>query len=102
MAVLEITAANFENEVLKSDKPVLLDFWAEWCGPCRILGPTVHELAEEREDIKVAQVNVDNETPLAISHGVNAIPTLILYEDGKEVRRSTGVLSKEQLNEFIG
>ena len=102
MAVLEITSANFENEVLKSDKPVLLDFWAEWCGPCRILGPTVHELAEEREDIKVAQVNVDNETPLAISHGVNAIPTLILYENGKEVRRSTGVLSKEQLNEFIG
>ena len=102
MAVLEITSANFENEVLKSDKPVLLDFWAEWCGPCRMLGPTVHELAEEREDIKVAQVNVDNETPLAISHGVNAIPTLILYENGKEVRRSTGVLSKEQLNEFIG
>ena len=102
MAVLEITSANFENEVLKSDKPVLLDFWAEWCGPCRMLGPTVHELAEEREDIKVAQVNVDNETPLAISHGVNAIPTLILYENGKEVRRSTGVLSKEQLNDFVG
>ena len=102
MAVLEITSANFENEVLKSDKPVLLDFWAEWCGPCRMLGPTVHELAEEREDIKVAQVNVDNETPLAISHGVNAIPTLILYENGKEVRRSTGVLSKAELNEFVG
>ena len=102
MAVLEITAANFESEVLASDKPVLLDFWAEWCGPCRMLGPTVHELAEEREDIKVAQVNVDNETPLAISHGVNAIPTLILYENGKEVRRSTGVLSKEQLSDFVG
>ena len=102
MAVLEITSANFETEVLKSDKPVLLDFWAEWCGPCRMLGPTVHELAEEREDIKVAQVNVDNETPLAISHGVNAIPTLILYENGKEVRRSTGVLSKAELNEFVG
>ena len=102
MAVLEITSANFETEVLKSDKPVLIDFWAEWCGPCRMLGPTVHELAEEREDIKVAQVNVDNETPLAISHGVNAIPTLILYENGKEVRRSTGVLSKAELNEFVG
>ena len=102
MAVLEITSANFETEVLKSDKPVLLDFWAEWCGPCRMLGPTVHELAEEREDIKVVQVNVDNETPLAISHGVNAIPTLILYENGKEVRRSTGVLSKAELNEFVG
>lgn len=102
MAVLEITSANFENEVLKSDKPVLIDFWAEWCGPCRMLGPTVHELAEEREDIKVAQVNVDNETPLAISHGVNAIPTLILYENGKEVRRSTGVLSKAELNDFVG
>ena len=102
MAVLEITSANFETEVLKSDKPVLIDFWAEWCGPCRMLGPTVHELAEEREDIKVAQVNVDNETPLAISHGVNAIPTLILYENGKEVRRNTGVLSKAELNEFVG
>ena len=102
MAVLEITSANFEAEVLKSDKPVLIDFWAEWCGPCRMLGPTVHELAEEREDIKVAQVNVDNETPLAISHGVNAIPTLILYENGKEVRRSTGVLSKAELNDFVG
>lgn len=102
MAVLEITSANFETEVLKSDKPVLIDFWAEWCGPCRMLGPTVHELAEEREDIKVAQVNVDNETPLAISHGVNAIPTLILYENGKEVRRSTGVLSKAELNDFVG
>ena len=102
MAVLEITSANFETEVLKSDKPVLIDFWAEWCGPCRMLGPTVHELAEEREDIKVAQVNVDNETPLAISHGVNAIPTLILYENGKEVRRNTGVLSKAELNDFVG
>lgn len=101
MAVLEITAGNFETEVLQSNVPVLLDFWAQWCGPCQMLAPTVHEVAQEREDIKVGKIDVDNDTPLAISHGVNAIPTLVLYEGGKEVRRSTGVLSKAELLAFI-
>ena len=101
MEVFEINADTFEQEVLESDVPVVVDFWAEWCGPCRMLAPTLHELAEERDDVKVCKINVDNDTPLAISHGINVIPTLLLFKDGKELRRSSGVLSKAQLNEFI-
>ena len=87
MAVITITKENFEAEVLKSAQPVLLDFWAAWCGPCRMLSPIVDEVAEERTDVKVGKVNVDEQPDLAAEFGVMSIPTLLLFENGKLVRR---------------
>ena len=86
MAVITITKENFEAEVLKSAQPVLLDFWASWCGPCRMLSPIVDEVAEERTDVKVGKVNVDEQPDLAAEFGVMSIPTLLLFENGKLVR----------------
>ena len=83
MAVITITKENFEAEVLKSAQPVLLDFWAAWCGPCRMLSPIVDEVAEERTDVKVGKVNVDEQPDLAAEFGVMSIPTLLLFENGK-------------------
>ncbi|MBR6360628.1 MAG: thioredoxin, partial [Clostridia bacterium] len=85
MAEITITNANFEEEVIKSDKPVLLDFWATWCGPCMMLGPIVKEIADERSDIKVGKVNVDDEPALANRFGIQSIPTLVYFKDGKAV-----------------
>ena len=82
MAVITITKENFEAEVLKSAQPVLLDFWAAWCGPCRMLSPIVDEVAEERTDVKVGKVNVDEQPDLAAEFGVMSIPTLLLFENG--------------------
>ena len=87
MAVVTITKENFEQEVLQSAKPVLLDFWASWCGPCRMLSPIVDEVAEERTDVKVGKVNVDEQPELAGEFGVMSIPTLLVFEQGKLVRR---------------
>ena len=83
MAVITITKENFETEVLKSAQPVLLDFWAAWCGPCRMLSPIVDEVAEERTDVKVGKVNVDEQPDLAAEFGVMSIPTLLVFEQGK-------------------
>ena len=88
MAVITITKENFEAEVLKSAQPVLLDFWAAWCGPCRMLSPIVDEVAEERTDVKVGKVNVDEQPDLAAEFGVMSIPTLLLFENGKLVRQA--------------
>ena len=97
MSVLHITKATFEEEVLNSDKPVLLDFWAPWCGPCRMIGPVLDEIAEEREDIKVCKVNVDEEPELANQYRVVSIPTLLVIKDGKIVNQSLGAKPKAQI-----
>ncbi|MFW6022035.1 MAG: thioredoxin [Halanaerobiaceae bacterium] len=96
------TDVNFEKEVLNADKPVLVDFWAEWCGPCRMVGPVVEEIASENENIKVVKVNVDDNQATASEYGVMSIPTLILFEDGKVKNKVTGYMPKAQLLSKLG
>ena len=103
MAVVTITTENFAQEVLHSDKPVLLDFWASWCGPCRMLSPIVDEVAEERTDVKVGKVNVDEQQPdLAAQFRVMSIPTLLVFEQGKLVRQAVGARPKAGVLELLG
>lgn len=102
MAVVTITKENFEQEVLQSAKPVLLDFWASWCGPCRMLSPVVDEVAEERIDVKVGKVNVDEQPELAGEFGVMSIPTLLVFEQGKLVRQAVGARPKAGVLELLG
>ena len=97
MAVVTITAANFEQEVLQSEKPVLLDFWASWCMPCKMLSPVVDEIAEERSDIKVGKVNIDEEMELAQKYQIVSIPTLLVFKDGALVNQSVGVVPKDNI-----
>ena len=101
MKVLNVTKENFEAEVIKSEKPVLLDFWASWCGPCRMLSPIVDEIAEERADIKVCKVNVDEEEELAARFEVMSIPTLFVVKDGKVVRQTVGVRPKQEILDML-
>ena len=101
MAVITITKENFEAEVLKSAQPVLLDFWAAWCGPCRMLSPIVDEVAEERTDVKVGKVNVDEQPELAQAFGIASIPTLLVIRDGRTVNRAVGVRSKEEILQML-
>jgi thioredoxin 1 len=98
MAELNITKNNFEREVLRSDKPVLIDFWASWCGPCRMLSPVISEIAEETAgEVKVCKVNVDDEAELASIFNVSSIPMLVVVKDGKVVNASVGVRPKDQI-----
>ena len=97
MAVINITEENFEAEVLQSDKPVLLDFWAVWCGPCQIMAPIVDEVAAERGDIKVGKVNVDEQGKLAARFDVMSIPTLMVFKGGRVVHSYVGVRPKEEV-----
>lgn len=101
MAAIKINNNNFESEVLKCNEPVLLDFWAQWCAPCRMLSPAVDEVADEIEGIKVGKINVDDEPALAAKFNVMSIPTLVVIKDGKEVNRSTGVIPKEAIVNLI-
>lgn len=99
---LELTDENFESEVLQSDKPVLVDFWAEWCAPCRMLAPTIDELAKEYvERLKVGKVNTDSNSHTAAQFGISAIPTVILFRDGEPVKKFVGVKTKRDLKNAI-
>ena len=102
MSVYHINRENFEAEVLNSEKPVLLDFWAPWCGPCRMVGPILDEIAEENEHIKVCKVNVDEESALAEQYAVMSIPSIFVLKNGRIVAQSVGAKSKEQLLEMLG
>ncbi len=97
MSVIHINKQNFEQEVLNSEKPVLLDFWATWCGPCQMVAPVLEEIAAERADIKVCKVNVDDESELAMQFNIVSIPTLIVMQNGKIVNQGIGAMSKAAL-----
>ena len=101
MSYINITKDNFNEEVVNSDKPVLLDFWAGWCGPCRMIAPIVEQIAEERSDIKVGKINVDEEPSLANQFGVMSIPTLVVMKDGEVVNQAVGVRPKEQILQLL-
>lgn len=97
MSVLDVTSQNFEEEVLKSEKPVLVDFYADWCGPCKMLSPIVDEVANEKEDIKVCRINIDEEQDVAVEYGIMSIPTLVVIKNGEEAKRSVGVIGKTDI-----
>jgi len=97
MAIITVNQNNFHSEVLESDKKVLLDFWASWCGPCRMVAPVLDAIAEEREDIKVCKVNVDEEPELASRFGIMSIPTLMVSEDGQVVNKAMGARPKDAI-----
>ena len=102
MAAIEITKENYEAEVLQSDKPVLLDFWASWCGPCRMLGPVISDIAEKYDgQVIVGKVNVDDEMALALKYNVSSIPMVALFKDGKLVDRAVGYRSKSDMEDMI-
>ena len=97
MSVININKTNFQTEVMLSDKPVLLDFWASWCGPCRMVSPIVDEIAAERSDIKVGKINVDDQPELAAQFGIASIPTLIVIKNGRIVNQAVGARPKAQI-----
>lgn len=101
MSVINVTKENFQSEVIESKEPVLVDFWAAWCGPCQMLSPIVDEVAEEVTGVKVCKVNVDEEMDIARQFRILSIPTLLLFRDGKEAKRSMGAVPKSAVLEFI-
>ena len=102
MAVITITLENFETEVLKSDLPVLVDFWATWCGPCRMIAPVIEEIANDyKGKIKVGKINVDEQGELAVKYGISSIPTLLLFKGGEVVKKTLGYMPKDAVEKFI-
>ena len=101
MAIVNITNANFKEEVLDSDKKVLVDFWAPWCGPCRMVSPIVDEIAEENAAVKVAKINIDEQPQLAAQYGVMSIPTLMLFENGDVVDKAVGARNKSFILQML-
>lgn len=101
MSVLTITKNNFQQEVMESDKPVLLDFWAGWCGPCRMVSPIIDEIAGEDQTIKVGKINVDEQQELAAKFGVMSIPTLVVIKNGKITNKAMGARPKEQIKSLL-
>ena len=100
---IKLTAQNFESVVLNSDKPVFVDFWAKWCGPCKMISPVIEQLSEELEGkVVVAKLDVDEAAAIAVQYGVMSIPTMVVFENGKEVKRTVGFQPKERLKAFIG
>ena len=95
--ILNVTSENFESEVLQSDKTVLIDFYADWCGPCKILSPIVEEVAKENADVKVGKINVDSEQEIAMEYKVMSIPTLVVIKEGKEINRAIGIIEKSEI-----
>ena len=101
MSVIHLTSENFEQEVLNSDAPVLVDFWADWCGPCKRLAPIIEEIADEVNDIKICKINTDEADTIALKYRVMSIPTLILFKNGEPAATSVGVKGKSELMEFV-
>ena len=101
MAIIDLTKENIQAEITKSDKPVLVDFWAVWCGPCQMMAPILHELETEMPDVQIGKVNVDEQMDLARQFRVVSIPTLIIFKNGQEVQRMVGVTSKEELKDAL-
>ncbi len=101
MSVKTVTTANFDTEVLGADKPILLDFWASWCGPCKMLSPVVDEIAEEHDEFIIGKVNVDEENELASRFGIMSIPTLLVFKNGELINRSTGVIPKDAVLDLM-
>jgi thioredoxin 1 len=100
--MIHVTSSSWDNDVTKSDLPVLVDFWAEWCGPCRMVGPAVEQLSQSMGDkIKIAKLNVDENQEIAVKYGVRSIPSLLLFKDGKEIARTVGAAPKEAYQKFI-
>lgn len=99
--VTNITKDNFENEVLKADKPVLVDFWAAWCGPCKMIAPAVEEVAEDHPEIKVCKLNIDDEPQLAMQYGVMSIPTLMVFKNGEVAQTAIGLRPKNEIEELL-
>lgn len=102
MAAIVITKENFDSEVLKAEGTVLVDFWATWCGPCRMLSPIVDEVASERPDVKVGKINVDEQPELAQQFGIMSIPTLLVFKNGEKVQESVGLIPKEKIEALLG
>ena len=100
--IIHITTATWDNKVLKSEKPVLVDFWAEWCGPCRMVGPALEQLSKSMNGkIKIAKLNVDENQDIAMKYGIKSIPSLLLFKEGNEIGRSVGAAPKEKYQQFV-